>query len=228
MAIMAACQADLPNPTTRAVTTTPTIIEEALPSAPTDIAVLPAEGTKPVKQIFSYPRITERQCELFVPAGDVFGETIQCGYLIVPADRANPESKEIQIAYVILKATGDNPQPDPIIHISGGPGISATARSTIVELALRYAPMRERRDIILYDQRGVGHSQPKFECGAFIQDVEAVQSTFDSYNACQKGLRKACYPAESFATAVSAADLLDLMQALGYPTYNLYGISYGS
>ena len=228
MAMMAACQADLPDPTARAATTTPTTIEKTVPSAPTDTAVLPTAGTKPAEEIFSYPMITERQCELFVPAGDVFGETIQCGYVIVPADRANPESKEIQLAYVILKATGNNPQPDPIIHVSGGPGLSATTRSTIVELALRYTPMRERRDIILYDQRGVGHSQPTFECTDFIKDADAVQSTFDSYNACQEGLRKAGYPAETFTTAVSATDLLDVMKALEYPSYNLYGISYGS
>jgi len=190
--------------------------------------VLPMAEVESEKEDSRYPKLTDRQCELFVPAGDIVGETIECGYVIVPADRNDAESNEIKLAYVVLKATGDKPHSDPIIHISGGPGLSSTTRSAVVELAMRYAPMRETRDIILYDQRGIGHSQPKFDCAAFIENVNAVHSTYEKYKACQEGLRNAGYPPDTFTTAVSAVDLLDIMNAFGYSAYNLYGISYGS
>jgi pimeloyl-ACP methyl ester carboxylesterase len=176
------------------------------------------------------PALAERECDLFIPAGDVAGETILCGYLVVPAQRNDPESKDVKLAYVILKATGDNPSPDPIIHVSGGPGIASTSRTTVVEFINRYAPMRKVRDIVLYDQRGIGNSLPVMNCVDFTKgdpgdDVPAVT---DTYSRCQEGMRNQGYPPEIFSTAVSAADLVDLMHALNYPAYNLYGISYGS
>ena len=177
----------------------------------------------------SYPTLAERPCDLFIPAGDVADKTILCGYVVVPAERGNPMSKEVKLATIILKATGDNPAPDPIIHVSGGPGIAATSRIAIVELAKRYAPMRESRDIILYDQRGVGHSIPLLDCFEFIEgDLNFDATMGEQTLACQEGMAQQGYPAESFTTAVSAADLVDVMHALAYPSYNLYGISYGT
>ena len=176
------------------------------------------------------PRLEEWPCVLWIPAADKVGETVQCGYVIVPAERDNTESKELKLAYILLKATGANPAPDPIIHVSGGPGISATKRLTVVELANRYAPLRETRDIILYDQRGVGNSRPLLDCFEFVAEDagEEPQSQADESTRCQEAMRNQGYPPEAFSTAVSAADLLDLMRALGYPAYNLYGVSYGS
>ncbi len=197
-------------------------------TAPTATDAAPAEETAVEKS--SYPFLTERQCDLFVPAGEVAGETILCGYVVMPAERDNPESQEVKLAYIILKGTGDEPLDDPIIHISGGPGIASTSRTVVVELANRYAPMRETRDIVLYDQRGVGHSLPVLTCSDFIDDAsgEEAATAADNFNRCQEGMRNQGYPSETFTTAVSAADLVDLMHALDYPAYNLYGISYGS
>lgn len=197
-------------------------------TAPTPTDAAPAEETALEKS--SYPFLTERQCDLFVPAGEVAGETILCGYVFIPAERDNPESQEVKLAYIILKATGDEPLDDPIIHISGGPGIASTSRTVVVELAKRYAPMRETRDIVLYDQRGVGHSLPVLTCSDFIEgdSGDGAETAADRYNHCQEGMRNQGYPSETFTTAVSAADLVDLMHALDYPAYNLYGISYGS
>jgi pimeloyl-ACP methyl ester carboxylesterase len=176
------------------------------------------------------PALAERECDLFIPAGDVAGETILCGYLVVPAQRNDPESKDVKLAYVILKATGDNPSPDPIIHVSGGPGIASTSRTTVVEFINRYASMRKERDIVLYDQRGIGNSLPVMNCVDFTEadPGDDVPSVADTYSRCQEGMRNQGYPPEIFSTAVSAADLVDLMHALNYPAYNLYGISYGS
>jgi pimeloyl-ACP methyl ester carboxylesterase len=174
--------------------------------------------------------LEERQCDLFIPAGDAAGESIVCGYVVVPAERNNPESKEVKLAYVILKSTGDNPSPDPITHVSGGPGIAATSRTTIVEFVNRYAPMREMRDIILYDQRGIGNSLPVMNCVDFVEgdSGDDASGAADIYSRCPERMRSQGYPPEIFSTAVSAADLVDLMHALDYPAYNLYGISYGS
>jgi pimeloyl-ACP methyl ester carboxylesterase len=212
-------------PTTDIPTQPPTDVngEPSPESGPPPTEMVPETAESPAT-------LEERPCELWIPAGDVAGETIQCGYVIVPAERDNPESKEVKLAYVLLKATGENTAPDPIIHVSGGPGISATSRDVVVELSKRYAPMRELRDVILYDQRGIGNSRPVFDCFAFSEDDGGNEplSRAEEYRRCQEGMRDHGYPAETFSTTVSAADLVDVMQALEYPAYNLYGISYGA
>jgi pimeloyl-ACP methyl ester carboxylesterase len=99
-----------------------------------------------------------------------------------------------------------------------------------VEFINRYAPMRETRDIILYDQRGIGNSLPVMNCVDFMEgdSGDEAPSVADTYSLCQEGMQDQGYPPEVFSTRVSAADLVDLMQALDYPAYNLYGISYGA
>jgi len=182
-----------------------------------------------------------RACDLFLPAGEVEDETILCGYVRVPWDRSQPEGTTADLAYVILKATGANPQRDPIIHVSGGPGLGVTLRQAMLEFIQRYAPLRADRDIIFYDQRGMGHSLPFFSCPyPDEQQTVAVSeqltaewgrspSKADANNAiCQEALTAQGYAPAHISTDTSAADLVDLMDALGYEAYNLYGISYGT
>jgi pimeloyl-ACP methyl ester carboxylesterase len=109
--------------------------------------------------------VLERPCDLYIPANEVEGQTIRCGFVRVPWDRSEPADATTDLAFVILKATGDHPRPDAIIHVAGGPGAGSTLRDAGLEFIKRYAPLREERDVILYDQRGIGNSLPFFACG---------------------------------------------------------------
>ena len=53
------------------------------------------------------------------------GVTVDCGYLVVPEDRANPQGPTIRIAVARYKASLPNPASDPIVYLEGGPGGSA-------------------------------------------------------------------------------------------------------
>jgi len=178
----------------------------------------------------SASQIENRPCSLYMPKGETEGKTIQCGYVVVPALRDREDSKQVKLAFVILKATGKNPQRDAIIHIAGGPGLASTNRDAVLEMMQRYAPLRVAHDVILYDQRGVGKSQPFFDCYSFLRDTDTSEMETDRELsvACQKGMIDQGYPPEAFSTRVAAADLNDLMRAFRYPSYNLYGISYGT
>lgn len=185
--------------------------------------------------------VAPRPCDIYLPQGEVEGKTILCGYVAVPWDHSGATSATAQLAVVILKATGDHPQPDAIVHISGGPGAGATLRDVVPEMILRYAPLRAEHDIILYDQRGMGRSQPFFTCpypedgdrAALTPQLEQqlgrtpsageLQAAYCARDWAARGL-----PVSEISTQASAADLVDLMTALGYPAYNLYGISYGT
>ncbi|MFN8451850.1 MAG: hypothetical protein U0521_25480 [Anaerolineae bacterium] len=64
-------------------------------------------------------------CPFDVPQGETLGNSIDCGYFLVPEDYADPNSPEIYLAVAILYANTDSPAPDPVIYLAGGPGASA-------------------------------------------------------------------------------------------------------
>jgi pimeloyl-ACP methyl ester carboxylesterase len=101
------------------------------------------------------PRIEAVDCSTFEGL-DVSGVTVQCGYLIVLENRSNPQSRTIKVAYALVKAHGSNPQPDPLVYLTGGPGDNA------IKWVSGWSG--EDRDTILIDPRGLGYSQPAMQC----------------------------------------------------------------
>jgi hypothetical protein len=48
--------------------------------------------------------------------------TARCGFLVVPENRSRPEGRTIRLAVMIVPAVSTQPAPDPIVHLTGGPG----------------------------------------------------------------------------------------------------------
>lgn len=88
---------------------------------------------------------------------EVEGETFACGVVRVPADYDDPEGRQIELMYGVLRSTSLSPATDPVIYLHGGPGGGELASMTNV-LAERLATLRTRRDIFIFDQRGSGFS----------------------------------------------------------------------
>ena len=158
-----------------------------------------------------------------------------CGYLNVPENRSNPQSRTIQVAYAIRAATGSNPQPDPVVFLTGGPGASGIENG--------WGDWRNsslgNRDLILVDPRGVNYSQPRMDCPAQISPDASTQTqapTAEESNAGTRQWAQACraslisqgFDLTAYNSLANASDLDDLRQALGYAQWNLYGISYGT
>jgi pimeloyl-ACP methyl ester carboxylesterase len=76
------------------------------------------------------------------------------------------------------------------------------------------------RDVILLDQRGVGHSRPALDC-APIEDLA-------SGLACRNQLTAHGADLSAYTTDENAADVGELGPALGYRQVNLFGVSYGT
>ena len=56
-------------------------------------------------------------CDIAGVAGD-----LTCGTYRVFEDRASQTGRMIDIAFVVLHATGEGSVPDPLLYIPGGPG----------------------------------------------------------------------------------------------------------
>lgn len=166
------------------------------------------------------------ECLFLVPRGEVVGRTILCGILIVPQDRDEPDGLWIEIAFAVLKSTNPNPAPDPIVYLEGGPGGSAL--SSIDYWSTFY--MRQDRDIIIFDQRGAGYSYPRLVCDNV--DVEASSQDTQAYLRdladCRAQFEADGVDIGDYNTINNAHDTYDLLVALGYPQWNLFGVSYGT
>jgi len=222
------------------VTVTPRPAATATDRAPT--ATVVPTVTAPVGREY-VPRFEEAACPFRLPAGHAEGETVECGYLVVPENRADPDSRDIRLAVAIFRHPSGSPEPDPIIYLMGGPGGSALEVNA-PNFDASFGPVSEaNRDIILFDQRGVGYSEPALDCPEFTElylDLldyevgdqlltaqEVLGRKVEAFAACAKDLREVA-DLSAYNTVASAADVNDLRIALGYDKVNLWGSSYGT
>jgi pimeloyl-ACP methyl ester carboxylesterase len=161
---------------------------------------------------------------------------IQYAYLTVPEDYEHPEGRKLRLAVIIIKASGENPEADPLIYLSGGPGGKAILNGRIN--AFRAHPFGENRDIILTDFRGIGLSEPAFcpeiqeEIGTVVTlnltPAEATEKTIKIFEECFDRLIAEGIKLNMYNTAMVVKDLEMLRIAMGIDQWNLWGISYGT
>ena len=158
-----------------------------------------------------------------------------CGYLPVPVDHAHPAGPKLKIAVARVKAVSPNPKPDPIVYLTGGPGVSGLIRAPGV-VAKR---VNADRDVIFVDQRSTLHADPFLNCpeidtfnvaslGLAPTAASTQTAQLATTDACHARLRGSGYNLAAFDTAQNAADIADLRIALGIKEWNIYGVSYGS
>lgn len=179
-------------------------------------------------------RFIEGRCEFDEPAG----YDVECGWLIAPEDRSNPDNGEtVQLHVAIFKTRADGAPDDPIVYLEGGPGGDALEAIPFTFTQV-FAQFVENRDFIMFDQRGTGYSSPSLECkettdlayellDADISTEEALTAEFDALEDCRQRLAEEA-DLSQYNSEASAADLADLRVALGYDEWNLFGISYGT
>lgn len=91
--------------------------------------------------------------------------TPECGRLEVPVDYAHPEGGTAELAVLRVPASGEEKIGSLVVN-PGGPGQAGTSFGAVVALllAVQQNPILERFDIVGFDPRGVGASQPAIDC----------------------------------------------------------------
>jgi pimeloyl-ACP methyl ester carboxylesterase len=180
------------------------------------------------------PRFEKTKCAFPIPEGF----QPECGYLIVPEDRSQPDGRTIRLHVAVCRSTNSNPAPDPVNHLIGGPGSSALNNAQWI-LMRGGTEILKQRDYILFDQRGTQYSDPYLYClpyDQYLWDAHVQNLSLAEYNAGSLPLLSACLEdwrqqgidIAAYNSAESAADVNDLRLVLGYHQVNLYGISYGT
>ncbi|CAN5480338.1 alpha/beta fold hydrolase [soil metagenome] len=178
--------------------------EDADPDAPTSLA---------------RPDIVTEPC----PA-DLDDQADRCGFLIVPEDRGDPSGPVIEMAFIRLEgrqAAGQLPRPSPLVVLPDGPGQSGLAEAG----QWLDSHLRDERDIILIDPRGVGRSFPSLDCG---EPPNPGALPLDLVEDCRANLVAQGIGLQSYDSTAIAADVADLARALQLSRINVLGIGHGA
>jgi pimeloyl-ACP methyl ester carboxylesterase len=165
------------------------------------------------------PSFKEGACPFLVIAPEVEGETIVCGRLIVPENRARPSSPTISLQVAIVLSPASEPAA-PIVYLEGGPGGSAVVN--VPDVWTRSA-LRRHTDLLIVDQRGTGYSTPSLDCPEFLDD-----EADDPVRACRDRLTAAGVDLGAYQSRESARDVADLLAVLNIEKATLFGVSYGT
>ncbi len=150
----------------------------------------------------------------------------------------------ISLPVVIIKSSAKKPLADPILFIDGGPGQQTFNWDGEKANAMQYwvaisGILREQRDFILFEQRGVGRSKPSLDCpslqklakqyyGKAVASQEGLQLKKQALMQCYQHLKNQGIDLSHYNTQTISEDVVKLVKALKLKQVNLYAVSYGT
>ena len=90
-------------------------------------------------------------------------KAFQCARLLVPFDYHRPAWRRFSLPVIRLRATGPGPRIGSLVVNPGGPGASGISYALQARTEIP-APVRARFDVVGFDPRGVGASEPAVHC----------------------------------------------------------------
>jgi pimeloyl-ACP methyl ester carboxylesterase len=152
----------------------------------------------------------------------------ECGTLVVPEKRADPQSRLIALPITRILARSDHPR-KPIFVLQGGPGLS----NMTFEIASRYAG---EHDVVLVGYRGIDGSVrldcPEVESAlkhnTDLLDEETSEAYADAFRSCAARLTAAGIDLGSYGVVQQVDDMEAARTALGYDKIDLLSESAGT
>ena len=157
--------------------------------------------------------------------------TVRCGTVAVPENREGPGGRRIRLAFALLMRTEGDEAEAPLLVLDGGPGASTLEGLMRNWFSRDFAePIQRSRDIVFFDYRGTGRSEPDMSCPEFdaLGPMAGEAAGREALLACRDRIVTAGVDLDQYHSASLAADAADVMQALGYSRYAVFGVSYGT
>jgi pimeloyl-ACP methyl ester carboxylesterase len=152
----------------------------------------------------------------------------RCGTYSVPENPDKPGARRLSISIAVIPAANAPALADPIVVLQGGPGEDAIGSAAF--FAVRFAPLLDKRDLLLVDQRGTGKSGALpcslYSAGdpaASLRDLFPVAAVKRCAQRLAARADLTQYTYDRFAN-----DLEQVRRGLGYGALNLYAGSYGT
>jgi len=169
-------------------------------------------------------RLSLHECRLEHPLR-LASIAARCGVLKVPEDRAHAGGPSIELSIAVVPALNRRATAAPLFLLAGGPGQGAT--DMYMSFASAFARVNRDHDIVLVDQRGTGKSAP-LVCeypDDWQAPVDLMATLREATDTC---LKKYGGRVRFYTSSAAVADLEAVREALGYPSIDLYGVSYGT
>lgn len=153
-----------------------------------------------------------------------------CGTLVVPENRADPQSRLIALPVTRIHARSENPA-EPIFYLQGGPGIPNDFDDP--SYAARFT---DSRDVVLVGYRGVEGSSV-LECpevsaamtrSSDLVDEASLQRFGDALIACADRLGEEGVDLDGYTLTQRVEDMEAVRAALGHDRVNLLSESAGT
>ncbi|GAC1679853.1 MAG: hypothetical protein NVS9B9_00590 [Ktedonobacteraceae bacterium] len=178
-------------------------------------------------------------CPFPLGTGIVDGQIVRCGYVTVPESRQNPNGAKVQLAVAIFKSPNVQNDTSPVVRLEGGPGGPSLDNWARYITSSNFSRFVFNHDLIMFDQRGTGYSTPSLRCSEVLKlqydtlnihmsAIDSEHMQLQALQACHDRLIQSGVELNAFNVLENAADVHDLIQALGYKQVNLYGVSYGT
>ncbi|MCJ7738103.1 MAG: alpha/beta hydrolase, partial [Anaerolineae bacterium] len=156
----------------------------------------------------------------------------ECGTLVVPENRSDPNSRLIALPVIRIRTRGDSPA-EPVFWFAGGPGKSNMRFSHVKDLDV----LIEEHDFVMVGYRGMD-GQVVLDCpelsaalrdqpGDLLSDA-ALESYGTAGARCVERLRSEGVDLAGYSMTETIHDVEAAREALGYERINLLGVSYGT
>jgi pimeloyl-ACP methyl ester carboxylesterase len=173
------------------------------------------------------------------PIAEEHKEKIRFGHIVVPETRNSSNPRTLKIAFCLIKGKNDKGMENPAIVLPGGPGQSATERSAGFLEAEHWKERLEFMDIVLFDPRGCGKSEPDLCPGMDAPEVyyqtllgktadDMNQLTIQTLKKCLDSLTLEKVDLNAYGSDEIAEDIEDLRVSIGVKQWNVNGASYGT
>jgi len=162
-----------------------------------------------------------------------------CGYVVVPENRAVTGGRGVKLGFLRLQARKKTSEP-PLFMLSGGPGGSLITPALFNLFQPEFlGRILDRRDVVVLDQRGTRHTLPHLDCPDFhalswnkyhqrLGAEAGIALERRVLERCVEGFRRQGIDLTQYNSVALAADVNDARRALGYDRIFYYGASYGS
>lgn len=164
-----------------------------------------------------------------IPAGE-FTYQSHRGQMTVPQLYDEPDQGSLRLAVMVLRSTSEDPGP-PVFFLNGIPGAATAMRDSEM-----WAAYLEESDVVLFDQRGAGRSEPRlqwdqpdYRAELLFGSPEVAQAhAIETAEAVRSYTEDNGVHLRAFNTRESARDIESVRKALGYDQIRILGHSAGT
>jgi pimeloyl-ACP methyl ester carboxylesterase len=163
----------------------------------------------------------------------------RCARLTVPLDYRDPSGATIRLAVLEVPAADPGSRIGSLVINPGGPGEPGTSYAALGAQGFGQ-PLLDHFDLVGFDPRGTGQSSPvdclsDADLNTYLAEIPdpSTPAELAAFHTSQRALATGCTRlsgtlASHISTVETARDLDILRSALGDPTLNYLGFSYGT